>query len=105
MTLGGTSDLDPRITIGLTAGNVIITNDDSMFYSTTYRFSRYIPSAVTVHIEYPAYSVSEGEGVVEVCDVIQSTSNRSADYPVNNYAFEVTVASSDDTTGNFISVV
>ena len=55
-------------------------------------------------MEYPVYSVSEGEGGVEMCAVIQSASNRSADCHVN-FAFEVTVASSDDTAGNFMSVV
>ena len=64
----------------------------------------HLPPVAVVGLDKTTYLADEGVGQVEVCALVHSSSSRSADCPAN-FSFEITVASSDGSAGNSVSVV
>ena len=95
-TLNRTENLDPRITLDPTEGDVVIVDNDSMLIP----FKRYSVTlalcvGAEVSLEVPLYTVQEDVGVVEVCVIVSSP---SISCPIS-FPFIVTFTTSDNSAG------
>ena len=105
VTLERVPELDSRITLDPVEGFVEITDNDGMYNKTETLLHMCPSSEAMVGLESTLYTVSEDEGLVEVCAVVYSP---SGDCPIT-YPFNVVLSTEDgiepNRAGMYVSLV